>query len=280
MKIAGFALIGLMVLQACAPSVPATNAGPGFNDYADFELERARREAALTGSARATFDAPTPVATTANTATPVAATFNPPAPVQTGPIGAADLAAAGIGTGGGASADQTAALGAPMSAMAPATFPAAAPATDGFREGIQATSGNAAPPLQSNVGISDEQDFAVVSSRETIESDSQRRAAQAANREQVQVTAVPERSASTGPNIVEYALNAPNTKGQEYYSRSVFSGSGRFERNCVKYGSPDAAQRDFLASGGPERDRKGIDPDGDGFACGWDPAPFKQVAGN
>uniref|UniRef100_UPI0040484BDC hypothetical protein n=1 Tax=Yoonia sp. TaxID=2212373 RepID=UPI0040484BDC len=80
-------------------------------------------------------------------------------------------------------------------------------------------------------------------------------------------------------NIIGYALNAPNVKGQEWYSRSLFSGQGRFERNCQKYASADAAQIDFLAAGGPERDRKGIDPDGDGFACGWDPAPFLSVAG-
>ncbi|WP_458791262.1 hypothetical protein [Yoonia sp. MH D7] len=279
MKTAGIALIGMMALQACSPPVPASNAGPGFNDYAEYELQRARREAAVTGAGTSgTFTAPAAVQTSPVQTSPAQAstTFSAPAPVQTGGIGAADLAAAGIGASSLSAAPQDTASGAPMTAMTNVVSPAA----DGFREGIQATPGNAAPALQSNVGISDEQDFKAVASRETIESDAQRRAAQAANREQVQVIAVPERSGTTGPNIVEYALNAPNVKGQEYYSRSVFSGSGRFERNCVKYGSPDAAQRDFLASGGPERDRKGIDPDGDGFACGWDPAPFKQVAGN
>ena len=38
---------------------------------------------------------------------------------------------------------------------------------------------------------------------------------------------------------------------------------------------PDQAQQDFLAKGGPERDRMGVDPDGDGFACAWDPRPFR-----
>ena len=31
----------------------------------------------------------------------------------------------------------------------------------------------------------------------------------------------------------------------------------------------------FLEAGGPKRDRKGLDPDGDGFACAWDPRPFR-----
>ena len=29
--------------------------------------------------------------------------------------------------------------------------------------------------------------------------------------------------------------------------------------------------------GGPKVDPKGIDPDGDGFACYWDPKPFRSV---
>ena len=44
---------------------------------------------------------------------------------------------------------------------------------------------------------------------------------------------------------------------------------------CARYGSPDLAQQAFLAAGGPDRDRRGLDPDGDGFACAWDPRPFR-----
>lgn len=234
MKMLGIAVIGMVVLQACTPPVPASNAGPGFNSAADFAMERARRDTALAASG--------------------STTFGSPAPVQTGAIGATDLAAAGIG--------QTAPIGAPMSAISPSASVAAAP--------VRASN---------NGAISDEQEFSAVSGRESIESDAQRRAALAAAREQIQPTALPTRPANTGPNIVEYALNAPNQMGQEWYARSIFGTQGRFQRNCVKYMSPDAAQRDFLAIGGPDRDRKGLDPDGDGFACGWDPAPFFLAAG-
>ena len=127
--------------------------------------------------------------------------------------------------------------------------------------------------------LSDEQDFEAVISRETAESDAQRLEALAAAREEVLPSAVPDRPADTGPNIVAYALNAPNVKGQEWYSRFVFSSQSRYLRNCAAYANADAAQRDFLARGGPERDRLGLDPDGDGFACGWDPAPFRAAAG-
>ena len=43
--------------------------------------------------------------------------------------------------------------------------------------------------------------------------------------------------------------------------------------------SPDQAQIDFLSKGGPERDRLSLDPDGDGYACGWDPRPFRKAVG-
>ena len=47
--------------------------------------------------------------------------------------------------------------------------------------------------------------------------------------------------------------------------------------NCGRFRDADAAQRAFLAGGGPESDRYGIDPDGDGFACRWDPAPYRAL---
>ena len=238
-------LAALTALAACGSSQPQTR-GVGFDDFSQFEIERARREAALS-SPRQSIIPPPQVNTVPGGQQPTG-----------GVIPASDLAAAGIGR--------------------------AAPTNTGLdptrTQGLDASPTNAPPVLANNPGISDEQNFDAVAGRETIESDAQRRAAQAAARQQIQPTAVPQRPSSTGPNIVEYAINAPNVKGQEWYSRSLLSGQGRFQRNCAAYASPDEAQRDFLARGGPERDRLGIDPDGDGFACGWDPAPFKRAAGN
>lgn len=177
----------------------------------------------------------------------------PPAPVvSSGPIASNDLAGAGIGGTG--------------------LYPVTPAASDGR---VEATPGNAAPELVDNTGISDEQDFDAVAGRETIESDAERRVEQASQYQIVDPGAVPMRQGDTGPNIVDYALNAPNSLGQEWYSRFKYSGQSRYERNCSKYTSSDEAQRDFLARGGPERDIRGIDPDGDGFACAWDPAPFR-----
>ena len=47
--------------------------------------------------------------------------------------------------------------------------------------------------------------------------------------------------------------------------------------NCAAYRTPIAAQRAFIAEGGPERDRLGLDPDGDGYACSYRPAAAPPV---
>ena len=216
--------VSILALSACAPQVPDSGEGVGFNDYAEYELEleRARREAALQG-------------TSGPTISQNGAIVPPSAGVST-----TELAAAGIDT---------------------QTVPDVP---------------NAA--LGSNPEISDEQNFAAVASRESIESDAERRERQAADYQLIEATALPNRPGNAGPNIVEYALQAPNNRGEEVFTRTGLSGDSRFQRNCAKYRTPDDAQRDFLTRGGPLRDRLGIDPDGDGFACGWDPQAFRTIA--
>jgi hypothetical protein len=221
-------LVAAIGLAACDTQVPDSGAGVGFSDYAQYELERAQREASLGGSA---------------VTGPAGGTV--PAPEG---ISQSELAAAGIGT-----------------------------ADPGRTQGVQAQPGNPEPVVLNNPGISDEQDFGAVADRETIESDAQRRAAQAAAYEVIAPTAVPTRSGGAGPNIVAFALQTTNLKGQAVYTRAGIAGQSRFQRNCAKYTSPDEAQRDFLSRGGPERDPRGIDPDGDGFACAWDPAPYRTA---
>lgn len=75
-----------------------------------------------------------------------------------------------------------------------------------------------------------------------------------------------------GANIALYAQQTSNQLGQRIYSRGTRLGSG-----CGRYSNPDEAQRAFLSSGGPETDSLGLDQDGDGFACSWDPAPYRQL---
>ncbi len=148
------------------------------------------------------------------------------------------------------------------------------------------TAGNVTLPNQrpvrpgGNPGISDEQDFDAVSNRETIESDRERLERLAEEYEVVQPEALPTRPGSGEPNIVAFALSTTNRVGEQLYQRSSIGGAARFTRNCGRYGSADQAQLAFLKDGGPERDRRGVDPDGDGFACFWDPAPFRAARSN
>lgn len=131
-----------------------------------------------------------------------------------------------------------------------------------------------------NPNISDEQNFDAVASRETIESDRERLQRQRENFQVVQPEAVPERpSGNAAPNIVTYALSTTNSVGQPVHRRSSRFNEDRYRRACAEFASGDQAQAAFLAAGGPKRDRRGLDPDGDGFACFWDPTPFRAARG-
>ncbi|MPQ94497.1 hypothetical protein [Thioclava sp. JE_KL1] len=81
---------------------------------------------------------------------------------------------------------------------------------------------------------------------------------------------------SSGPNLAAYALSVSNRPGDSVYKRSGIKLTSS-DKACAKYVSADQAQRAFLSAGGPQKDRLNLDPDGDGFACGWDPTPFQQA---
>ncbi|NNE82005.1 MAG: hypothetical protein HKN18_17180 [Silicimonas sp.] len=133
--------------------------------------------------------------------------------------------------------------------------------------------------VASNPEISDEQNFDAVSSRETIESDRERLARQSDAFQVAAPEAVPDRPGSSGPNIVAYALSTTNRVGEPVHNRRGRFNEDKYRRACAIYGSTDQAQVAFLEAGGPKRDRRGLDPDGDGFACRWDPTPFRNARG-
>lgn len=139
------------------------------------------------------------------------------------------------------------------------------------------TASSTVPPTTGSADISNEQDFGAVSGRETIESDAARIAANRDLYQVVEATDLPDRPGNSLSKVVEYALATTNPVGQPLYRRSGLFSEDRFNRNCVKYASPDLAQEDFLSRGGPRRDSKGLDPDGDGFACYWTPEPYRQA---
>ena len=227
-----------LLLGACTPSTVDTGTGVGFQDYNSYI--RGAQPPASAG-----------------------AVVLPPAASG----GGFDPAAAA------AAIDRAEGVAPATAALPPVTDSASRP-RGGAPAGIREETGEV-DALAGNTGISDEQDFSAVSARESIESDAERIARNRAEYVVVQPTDLPQRPGDTGPNIVEFALATNHAPGVQLYPRR---GSLRgVDAACAKYASSDQAQQDFLAKGGPERDRMGVDPDGDGFACSWDPRPFRTA---
>ena len=150
-----------------------------------------------------------------------------------------------------------------------------APPISGETPGAQ----TATAPTLNNPDISDEQDFDAVSNRQTIVSDAARLERLRQEYTVIQPEALPSRPGSVGPNVVEYALSIRHPVGTQLHRRTGANASQEaLLRRCAACVSADAAQREFLNRGGPRRDPRGLDPDGDGYACAWDPAPFRAAA--
>ncbi len=141
---------------------------------------------------------------------------------------------------------------------------------------VEASPNNPAPTVvASSNGISRENDFDAVSGERSIQDDANLIAQNRSQYQVIQPTDLPARSGNQGPNVVDYALKTNHPVGTQLYKRSSFNAQNKYTRNCAKYLTGDQAQMAFLQSGGPERDRYGLDPDGDGYACEWNPAPFR-----
>jgi hypothetical protein len=231
----------LGVLAACialaACAPPVPDSGPGFSDYTEYQAARAVRDAELAGGAQG--------AAGAEGAAPMA-TVAGEMIAPTDPL--AQARAALEDPEGGASAGPAPGAGA-------------------------ADPGQPGDPGR----LSNEQDFEAVAQERGIEGDAARLAEARAQYRVIPPAPLPERAAREGMTTVEFALATEHAVGQTLYRRSPFSTEARAARNCARYPTPDRAQAAFLAEGGPERDRLGLDPDGDGFVCGWSPAPFRRA---
>jgi len=297
----------LMGLTGCTPTLPDSGAvsdlggGVGFGDYTNYVV------AAETGKQTASTTTNSTGFSTANAAAAIAAAAGGPValppsgstdggspvgaplsalapqalapapaptqPVTTAPVTSAPLAttpdAGGATTATGAATASGAATAAATDA---ALFDPNRPRGDAPAN-IQPDSGEMTPSSQ---GLSDEQSFSAVTQRESIASDKARIAANRAQYVVIQPTEIPQRPDHTGPDIVKYALATTNPVGAQLYPRPSFY-LVNLKTACRKYSSPDFAQQAFLAAGGPQKDPKGLDPDGDGFACSWDPAPYRNA---
>lgn len=255
------ALSAMFLLSACASNAPYSNvidtagSGVGFSDYAQYmraqeELSRIRRAEAA--AARA-------------------------APPQAGGAAPVGFQPQGFGTAQ-TQMPQQAPIGQPIAATPLQSQPqpqqiaqapaARTPAAQGFSTG-QAVAAAPAPTAQ---GVSTQSYQA-----QPFGTPTQNRVVRRDYVPQVRVTAAEAPSAS-GPNLFLYALSTQHAVGQERYSRRNPFRWNRWEAACAQYPHQDLAQEAFLAAGGPEKDPDHMDPDGDGYACWWDPAPFRQAA--
>lgn len=235
MKVRHLFCVGALVsAAACAPQVPDSARGVGFNSPSAVQ----QRDAALEGSGPR-----------------IPYTVRPPE--------------------GGTGAPQPIAGTGPVPGSAEDT---AAQTTLLLQQTRPTVSSESTQAVANSAGISRENNFDAVSGQRSIEGDAQRLEQNRAQYELIQPQALPQRDGSEQPNIVAFALSTNHPVGTRVYSRAGLNGAARAERNCAQYPSPDQAQIDFLARGGPLRDRRGLDPDGDGYACSWNPAPFRKAS--
>lgn len=78
------------------------------------------------------------------------------------------------------------------------------------------------------------------------------------------------------PRVAAFALRTTHQPGERQWRRNPLRADG--QAMCAQFASRDEAQDRFLRDGGPERDPNGMDPDGDGFVCGFDPSALRASA--
>lgn len=270
-----FLFLAAVTLAACGQSVPDSGSGVGFQDYNSYLREQeaaAARASTLVDPATGLPMGTAPAAGSGFSTDIAAAAINRAAGMgaTTAPLNATPLTATGAVNPMAANPSAVPAYdpNAPLDPNRPrGNEPTTIAGTTSEMTGI-------AGSAVAGGNISDEQDFNAVAARETIASDAERIARNRAQYTVIQPTAVPERAANTGPNLVEYALSTTHNPGTQMYSRSSIRLTDP-NVACARFTSSDFAQQAFLEAGGPQRDRKGLDPDGDGFACAWDPRPFR-----
>ncbi|QFT92454.1 hypothetical protein FIU86_06345 [Roseovarius sp. THAF9] len=281
------ALVGL---TACAPSIPESGAGSpdsgrgvGFGTSDEYIAQQRARDAQL----QSTSAVPRPGAISpearnqANPGAPLSATEGATAPRTPGTVTSSTNTTRQTASG---AYTPTGGLDSASTSDEIARETAARLAETSQNSGqliVHASPSNPAPQTVTSAGgISNENNFDAVGNARSIQDDAELIAQNRAQYQVVQPGALPERSGNSGPNIVQYALETSHPKGQQLYTRVGINKQAKFQRNCAKYNSADQAQTDFLAQGGPRRDRMGLDPDGDGYACAWDPRPFRAAVQN
>ena len=243
----------VLALAACTPPIPDSGAEAGFDT--------------------SPFDAPPPAGTTI-----FGEPLVPPVQIESTSLDAPAAAPRSAGSSSSAGSLRADSGSADIASETAAALSAAQ--SNSGQAPLQASPSNPAPLVIANAGISDENDFGAVSSRQTIESDADRIAQNRSQYQVIEPSAVPVRQGDAGPNVVSYAFSTNNPLGNRIYSRTGINLRAKSARNCAGYRSPDLAQQAFLEAGGPRRDRLSLVPDGDGYACDWDPILYQHAVQN
>ncbi len=246
--VAGAALIGLSGCMGAGPGPASMNTGVGFGSYQDY-LRARENELGSPAMRRAPYSIP-----------PERSALPPPPVIAARPmepVPALPMAQSQPRFAAAASAQPSApvALGAPLAAPMAAAAPAAL-------------------PEQTRQEVSNQQDFLAVLSRQGSAAQG---SAPVATIETTPVTGIPDPGVQAGPNIMAYALAFDHPVGTERYRRVNPLRWRQWENACLQFRTQEDAQRAFLSAGGPERDSGNLDPDGDGYACWWDPAPYRRA---
>ena len=151
-------------------------------------------------------------------------------------------------------------------------------------EDADADARSALPPATAtgSAGISAENDFEAVEEVRGIKDDAELLELNRSRYLQVPPGQNPQRPRRLTANVVQYALDTWHPVGAARHRRprNPRGAAERAERACARYVTEDLAQEAFLQEGGPALDRQGLDPDGDGYACGWDPGVYRRIVSN
>ena len=78
-------------------------------------------------------------------------------------------------------------------------------------------------------------------------------------------------------NVARFARDTKHKIGEKIFTRIIYNIYNNWNE-CSKFKTKDDAQRKFLKDGGPYKDKFNLDPDGDGFACEWDPEIYRELS--
>ena len=200
--------------------------------------------------------------------------FDPPPPAPINPAPMAGMVSVPAADGPGALPDPNEALARDVTAALAATQPQGG-------AGLDATQPQGTMPVVGDMGIDPNADSINLNLQSQEEQIRQRAVAQqlreAAQSQLVIVEPEPVPQQDINANVVAFARETTHPVGTKRYNRPAFRDRSQSASVCRRFDSSDDAQRQFLANGGPNTDRYNLDPDGDGFACDFDPEKYRQL---